>query len=443
MERSQKTLFHSNQEPLNKMNIDDPKLTAYALGELDATERSTIAHAIAGSPEAQRFVADTQQFARALKSQYGFELERELIAREKFVAIQDDSFWSKAGPLAIAAVLAVSAVIGAVALGTNKLGGIAGLPSSSSSREVAGATPAPNQLPPVEAEEAAQPNQNPSHEADAGPYAYTGERPFVSVRSRPRSSFPLLVSSASYLDVQRSINAGILPPRDTVRIEGMLNYFPYQYPQPKEHEPFSLNIDVVTCPWESAHRLVRIGLNGREATVIAEDSRIEVGFNPRRVASYRLIGYDRQPSAGQNLNEGKARSDRIATGYTVTAFYEAVPLRQQGAAAAETRIPSVAGQPAEPLLSAKLQLRTPGNHAQSIERIVTDSGSAFAEAPQDLKFAAAVAEFGMILRDSEYKGNGTLQQVLEWAQEGKGVDINGYRAEFIELVRKAQALKRG
>ena len=65
------------------------------------------------------------------------------------------------------------------------------------------------------------------------------------------------------------------------------------------------------------------------------------------------------------------------------------------------------------------------------------------QAPQDLKFAAAVAEFGMILRDSEYKGNGTLGKVLEWAQEGKGSDANGYRAEFIELVRKAQALKRG
>jgi Ca-activated chloride channel family protein len=48
----------------------------------------------------------------------------------------------------------------------------------------------------------------------------------------------------------------------------------------------------------------------------------------------------------------------------------------------------------------------------------------------------------MILRDSEYKGNGSLQQVLEWAQQGKGADVNGYRADFIELVRKAQALKR-
>jgi Ca-activated chloride channel family protein len=94
-------------------------------------------------------------------------------------------------------------------------------------------------------------------------------------------------------------------------------------------------------------------------------------------------------------------------------------------------------------LTTKLQLRTPGNNAvQSVERVITDTGSSFAEARGDLKFAAAVAEFGMILRDSEYKGSATIQQVLEWAEEGKGADINGYRADFIELVRKAQTLKR-
>ncbi|HTH19226.1 MAG TPA: YfbK domain-containing protein, partial [Candidatus Udaeobacter sp.] len=73
----------------------------------------------------------------------------------------------------------------------------------------------------------------------------------------------------------------------------------------------------------------------------------------------------------------------------------------------------------------------------------TDTSTKFENAPADLKFAAAVAEFGMILRDSDYKGDGTFAAVLEWAEEGKGKDTNGYRSGFIELVRKAQALKRG
>jgi Ca-activated chloride channel family protein len=72
-----------------------------------------------------------------------------------------------------------------------------------------------------------------------------------------------------------------------------------------------------------------------------------------------------------------------------------------------------------------------------------DGGKQFANASVDFKFAAAVAEFGMLLRDSEFKGSGTLGAVLQWAQEGKGADTNGYRTGFLELVRKAQVLKRG
>jgi Ca-activated chloride channel homolog len=108
-------------------------------------------------------------------------------------------------------------------------------------------------------------------------------------------------------------------------------------------------------------------------------------------------------------------------------------------------MPSAAGEASEPLLTAKLQLNTRGNDAAVglIQRAVTDTGFDFAVASSDLKFAAAVAEFGMILRDSEYKGSGTLQQVIEWAQQGISADVNGNRADFIELVRKTQALKRG
>jgi Ca-activated chloride channel family protein len=89
------------------------------------------------------------------------------------------------------------------------------------------------------------------------------------------------------------------------------------------------------------------------------------------------------------------------------------------------------------------KLKTVGDKSVVIERAVTDNGEKFEKASADFKFAAAVAEFGMLLRDSEHKGNGTLGAVLEWAQEGKGNDANGYRAGFIELVRKTQSLKRG
>ncbi|MGC2354107.1 MAG: von Willebrand factor type A domain-containing protein, partial [Candidatus Udaeobacter sp.] len=245
----------------------------------------------------------------------------------------------------------------------------------------------------------------------------------------------------SYSEVLQSINAGILPPKDTVRIEQMINYFNYDYPGPRADELFSVNVDVASCPWEQSHRLVRIGLKGREAprdvhgaNVIARDTKIDVEFNPMRVGSYRLIGYDRRSLQGENSNREGARDHGIAAGYTVTALYELVPVAQQ----------FITRQEAQTLLSAKLRFKKPdGNgEVQSIERSVTDDWVDFAQAHPDLKFAAAVAEFGMILCDSGYKGSGTLGAVLKWAQDGKGADANGYRAGFIELVRKAQTLKK-
>ena len=424
------------------MNIDDPKLTAYALGELDEAERSAIARATEESPKAKRFVADTQELARILRSEYSLELDRESIARKKLTNVNEDAFWSKSGPLAIAALLAVFAVIGAVALSSHK-SGISGLSGSPPSRDLARSRQELHEFGSVEGEDAAQSSQNQSAEADAGPYAYTGERPFVSVASRPRSSVRLRVNSASYLDVRRSINGGVLPARNAVRIEGMINHFPYDYPQPTGGELFSLNVDVVTCPWETSHRLVRIGLKGSEAIAVSEDSGMEVEFNLGYVTSYRLIGYDRQASERQNLNEASAGPERLPTTYALTVLYEVVvPGSKRPTTAARSTNDSA--QSPEPLLSVKLRLTTSTHDPiPSVERVVMDDGSAFAGAPEDLKFAAAVAEFGMILRDSEYKGNGTFENVLQWAVEGKGADREGYRADFIDLVRKTQALTKG
>ena len=424
------------------MNVDDPKLTAYALDELDEPERLAIARATADSPEVQRFVAETQELARVLRSQYQLELQRGWGAPGKLTAIQGDAFWSRTGPLAIAALIAVLAVVGAVMF-SNYESHISPISRSNLPRHLAGNRVQPNQFAPVEAEDAARPGQNEKFEADAGPYAFTGERPFVSVIGRPRSSVPLMVNSASYLEVRRSIYAGVLPPRESVRIEGMINHFPYEYPQPAAGESFSLNLDVAICPWEPTHRLVRIGLKGNQDIAVRADGRIEVEFNPRRVASYRLIGYDRQETEPQNSSEGNVGSHSVA-GYTLTTLYEVVLLKR-ARTAPDTLMPSSAIEASEPLLTAKLQLTRPGSDATLglIQHAVTDTGFDFAAAPSDLKFAAAVAEFGMILRDSEYKGNGSLQQVIEWAQQARGSDVNGYRADFIELVRKAQGLKRG
>ena len=92
-------------------------------------------------------------------------------------------------------------------------------------------------------------------------------------------------------------------------------------------------------------------------------------------------------------------------------------------------------------MTVKIRSKKPADDKSVLsEFTVKDSNRKFSEASQDFKFAAAVAAFGMALRDSPYKGNANLERALEWAKEGKGADVHGYRQEFIRLVHKAIAL---
>ena len=93
------------------------------------------------------------------------------------------------------------------------------------------------------------------------------------------------------------------------------------------------------------------------------------------------------------------------------------------------------------LLTLKLRYKQPeGNTSKLLEFPATDSGASYGKASADFKFATAVAAFGMVLRDSEYKGSANFEGILELAEEGKGADAGGYRAEFINLVKKARSL---
>jgi Ca-activated chloride channel family protein len=203
---------------------------------------------------------------------------------------------------------------------------------------------------------------------------------------------------------------------------------------------------------EEARKVLVQQINGTLMT-IAKDVKIQVEFNPARVASYRLIGYEKRMLRKEDFNNDKIDAGEIGAGHTVTALYEVVPA---GSGAID---PAASVPPVDPLkygtnrtdttnaspemVTVKLRHKKPeGDVSELTERSFTDNGSKFENAAPDLKFAAAVAEFGMILRDSQYKGKGTLGAVIEWAQEGRGADAAGYRAGFIEMARKAQTLKR-
>jgi Ca-activated chloride channel homolog len=692
-----------------KMNLDDPKLTAYALGELEEPERSTIARAVAESAEAQRLVDEVRELAGALKNEFAAELEKETPAlagsrkggferahsvggSRSLIDIRDDPwFWLIARPLAIAAVLALLAVVSGVAVFSLRhenvrvaQGERIGLPAvrpkpadvqaefqmpvevssppattpslqlpvaaGAPAKAAKGAATKSSPLGYVLNKTVAQPvsrdeslTREPTGEFNTASYDHIGENPFLEAKTNPLSTFSIDVDTASYSNVRRFINEGSLPPKDAVRVEEMINYFTYDYAQPSDGKPFAVHLDVASCPWEASHRLVRIGLKGKEIATgkrgpsnlvflldvsgsmtpperlplvkqamrllvekltendrvaivvyagasglalpsitgdhkeqilealedlhaggstngaegiqlaykiatdnfvkggvnrvilatdgdfnvgvtsqgdlirliedkaksgvflsvlgvgtdnlkdstmqkladkgngnyayldsldearkvlvqqmngtlvtIAKDVKVQVEFNPARVASYRLIGYEKRMLRKEDFNNDKVDAREIGAGHTVTVLYEVVPV---GAATN----PAASVPPVDPLkyssddkptstrstssnemLTIKLRYKKPdGDKSDLVERAVTDTDGKFENAPVDLKFAAAVAEFGMILRDSEYRGNGTVAAVLEWAEEGKGSDANGYRAGFIELVRKAQALKRG
>jgi len=707
-----------------KVNLDDPNLTAFALGELSADDHAKMAEAVAGSPEAQSYVAETQQFARLLRAEY--EADRQQPApRSPFIVRMEEerraSWRYQWGSLA--AALAIFAVIAAVAFTAIQRSGtlskrITDNPTAASPKESASETilemEAPTTPGPLLALQPPKPSgtaapefveepkladnsfgyeqrKTPALDAAAGKsgglalnpsappapmpmkrasgyvtgsgetteaeppsryrqdfntatYDKVEENPFLPAASNPLSTFSIDVDTASYSNVRRFINSGSLPPKDAVRVEEMINYFTYDYREPESGKPFSIDVDATACPWDTSHRLLRIGLKGREVAnekrppsnlvflldvsgsmtpserlplvkqamrllvdkltekdrvaiviyaggsglalkstsgnekekilraleelqaggstngaegielaykvaadnfinggvnrvilatdgdfnigvtnqgdlirlieakaktgvflsvlgvgsdnlkdstmqkladkgngnyayldsvdearkvlvqqingtlmTIAKDVKIQVEFNPARVSSYRLIGYEKRLLRKEDFNNDKVDAGEIGAGHTVTALYEIVPA---GAGATD---PAASVPPVDPLkyqspnssktattdskassetVTVKLRHKKPdGDVSELTERSFTDNGSKFENAAPDLKFAAAVAEFGMLLRDSQYKGKGTFGAVIEWAQEGKGRDTAGYRAGFIEMARKAQSLK--
>ena len=477
--------------------------------------------------------------------------------------------------------------------------------------------------------------------AAPAPLPPTVENPFVATTADPLSTFAVDVDTASYTQVRKALRVNMRPDPDAVRVEEMINYFSYKYPQPTGDDPFSVTADVARCPWDADHRLVRIGLKGRDidlarrpasnlvflldvsgsmdepdklplvkqamgmlverlgendrvsmvvyagasgvalpptrgdrkpeilsaleelkaggstnggagiklaydlaaaqfikggvnrvilctdgdfnvgttgipeleslieqrrktgvflsvlgfglgdgknnagarevdrrmegladkgngnyasiddaaearkvlveqmgATLvtIAKDVKIQVVFNPAKVASARLIGYENRRMAHADFRNDAKDAGEIGAGHTVTALYEVVPAAKGEVAALGLRYgraddkAKAKGDPSEKLLSVRVRYKAPdGDVAKEQERGVIDGGKDYAEADDDYKFAAAVAAFGMLLRDSPYKGQATFDAVLEWAGSTKGVEEPGSRREFLDLVRKAKA----
>lgn len=461
------------------------------------------------------------------------------------------------------------------------------------------------------------------------------ENPFLRVSNNPLSTFSIDVDAASYSNVRRFINEGKLPPKDAVRIEELINYFPYEYPQPEGDRPFSVSTEISQAPWNPDHRLVHIGLQGKKISTenlppsnlvflldvsgsmeepnklpllksafrllvnelrpndkvsvvvyagaagvvlpptpgnqkdkifdaieklqaggstaggegiqlayklakdnfiksgnnriilatdgdfnvglssdselvrlieqkreegvfltvlgvgmgnlqdskmeklankgngnyayldnmleakkvlvkeiggtlltIAKDVKIQVEFNPTKVQAYRLIGYENRMLRNEDFKDDKKDAGELGAGHSVTALYEIIPVGVKS----DVKVSDVdslkyqktvqnAASGSNELMQVKLRYKAPNqNTSQLLTSPVVDRGLKLEDASTNFKFSAAVSEFGMVLRDSQYKGKANFDDILKLANQSQGDDLDGYRAEFIRLVTRSKSV---
>ncbi len=463
-------------------------------------------------------------------------------------------------------------------------------------------------------------------------YATINENSFLAPNKNPLSTFSIDVDAASYSNIRRFLNNGQAPPKDAVRIEEMVNYFNYDYAQPKGEDPFSINTEIGECPWNTKHKLVHIGLQGKKIATenlpasnlvflldvsgsmgqsnklpllksslkmlvnqmrakdrvaivvyagaaglvlpatagneketiiaaldnlnaggstaggagiklaykiamenfkkggnnriilatdgdfnigassngemdrlieekrksgvfltvlgfgmgnykdskmesiadkgngnyayidniqeakkvlvtefggtlftIAKDVKLQVEFNPKKVQAYRLIGYENRKLKNEDFNNDKKDAGELGSGHTVTAMYEIIPVGVDSefiGSVDDLKYQNIKhvnkATNTNEILTLKLRYKQPeGLKSKLLVKTLIDKTSKLDKTSDNFRFAAAVASFGMILRDSEFKGDATISDVVTLAKGAKGDDDEGYRAEFIRLVRSS------
>ncbi|QEH43663.1 von Willebrand factor type A domain-containing protein [Chitinophaga sp. XS-30] len=163
---------------------------------------------------------------------------------------------------------------------------------------------------------------------------------------------------------------------------------------------------------------------GSTLFTVAKDVRAEVDFNPARVNAYRLIGYENRILKEDNSNGERIVGGIVGSGHCVVAMYEIDPV-----------LPAQEGM----LADVKIWYRQPNDTMRHyLQRPVPGRPAAFSAASPDFRFAASVALFGMLLRKSQYKGEGNVRMVTDMAKRSRGPDKEGYRAEFLKLIKQVK-----
>jgi Ca-activated chloride channel family protein len=195
-----------------------------------------------------------------------------------------------------------------------------------------------------------------------------------------------------------------------------------------------------------AHRVL-VDQLGATLETIAKDVKIQVDFNPRWVARYRLVGYENRVMQNQDFRNDQKDAGEIGAGHSVTAFYEIEPPAAAPADSikdpnspsfVQTQLKSTA---INSHVAAIVRLRYKPEGGSDATELATEVGYQSTEPTHDFQFAAAVVGFGMLLRNSEYAKQLNWGSVIETAEVTRGRDSRGMRAEFIQLARLASSLQ--
>lgn len=186
-------------------------------------------------------------------------------------------------------------------------------------------------------------------------------------------------------------------------------------------------------------RKVFISEFGGTLFTIAKDVKFQLEFNPEIVKSYRLVGYENRLLNDEDFNDDTKDAGEMGSGHTVTALYEIILTGSEGNSPSVDPLKyqeskPVSGKYNNEILTVKLRCKEPkGDKSKLLEQTVQNKINN--STSDNFQFSAAVASFGMLLRHSEFKGNTSIDSIIKLAQNSKGNDENGYRSEFIQLVK--------
>ena len=180
---------------------------------------------------------------------------------------------------------------------------------------------------------------------------------------------------------------------------------------------------------------------GATLQTIAKDVKIQVEFNPAHVAAYRLVGDETRLLAAEDFANDRKDAGELGAGHTVTALYEVIPRGVDSPELAGLEIPLKYGRRdlgarggSDELLTVKLRYKQPDEDVSSLLTHTVAAAARVGECTDCFRFSAAVALFGMLLRDSGAVGDATPSDALELARSSLGADVGGHRRAFVDMV---------